>query len=163
MTPNGENSWLYAIVVSLLILGFSYFYAQMQFNPEEVAKNIQQYGGFIPGIRPGAPTLDYLQKVTRRITFFGAIYLTLIALVPSVLFSIFSIGNETLVNAMTSTGMLIIVSVALEFDKQLQSLMILQLQFQKMLTEQRLLRSHHSKSLFMKMQIPLPTNMKNFP
>ena len=125
MTPNGENSWIYAIIVSLLILGFSYFYAQMQFNPEEVAKNIQQYGGFIPGIRPGAPTLDYLQKVTRRITFFGAIYLTLIALVPSVLFSIFSIGNETLVNAMTSTGMLIIVSVALEFDKQLQSLMMM--------------------------------------
>ena len=76
MTPNGENSWLYAIIVSLLILGFSYFYAQMQFNPEEVAKNIQQYGGFIPGIRPGAPTLDYLQKVTRRITFRQDFWLT---------------------------------------------------------------------------------------
>ena len=119
MTPNGDNAWLYAIVVSFLILGFSYFYAQMQFNPEEVSKNIQQYGGFIPGIRPGAPTLDYLKKVTRRITFFGAVYLTIIALVPSVLFSIFSIGNATLMNAMTSTGMLIIVSVALEFDKVL--------------------------------------------
>lgn len=125
MTPNGDNAWLYAIFVSLLILGFSYFYAQMQFNPEEVSRNIQQYGGFIPGIRPGAPTLDYLKKVTRRITFFGAVYLTLIALIPSVLFSIFSIGNQTLVNAMTSTGMLIIVSVALEFDKQLQSLMMM--------------------------------------
>ncbi|MBO5224303.1 MAG: preprotein translocase subunit SecY [Clostridia bacterium] len=125
MTPNGSNAWLYAIVVSLLILGFSYFYAQMQFNPEEVSRNIQQYGGFIPGIRPGAPTLDYLKKVTRRITFFGAVYLMIIALIPSVLFSIFSIGNATLVNAMTSTGMLIIVSVALEFDKQLQSLMMM--------------------------------------
>jgi preprotein translocase subunit SecY len=125
MTPNGANAWLYAIIVSFLILGFSYFYAQMQFNPEEVSRNIQQYGGFIPGIRPGAPTLDYLKKVTRRVTFFGAVYLTLIALIPSVLFSIFSIGNETLVNAMTSTGMLIIVSVALEFDKQLQSLMMM--------------------------------------
>ncbi len=125
MTPNGSQAWLYAIIVSALILGFSYFYAQMQFNPEEVARNIQQYGGFIPGIRPGAPTLDYLKKVTKRITFFGAVYLTIIALVPSVLFSIFSIGNETLVNAMTSTGMLIIVSVALEFEKQLQSLMMM--------------------------------------
>lgn len=125
MTPNGDNAWLYAIIVSILILGFSYFYAQMQFNPEEVSRNIQQYGGFIPGIRPGAPTLDYLKKVTRRITFFGAVYLTIIALVPSVLFSIFSIGNATLMNAMTSTGMLIIVSVALEFDKQLQSLMMM--------------------------------------
>jgi preprotein translocase subunit SecY len=121
MTPNGDNAWLYAIIVSILILGFSYFYAQMQFNPEEVSRNIQQYGGFIPGIRPGAPTLDYLKKVTRRITFFGAVYLTIIALVPSVLFSIFSIGNATLMNAMTSTGMLIIVSVALEFEQALQS------------------------------------------
>ena len=50
MTPNGDNAWLYAIIVSILILGFSYFYAQMQFNPEEVSRNIQQYGGFIPGI-----------------------------------------------------------------------------------------------------------------
>ncbi|MBE5731696.1 MAG: preprotein translocase subunit SecY [Clostridiales bacterium] len=125
MTPNGSHAWLYAIIVALLILAFSYFYAQMQFNPEEVSRNIQQYGGFIPGIRPGAPTLDYLKKVTKRVTFFGAVYLTLIALVPSVLFSIFSIGNATLVNAMTSTGMLIIVSVALEFDKQLQSLMMM--------------------------------------
>ncbi len=121
----GVGKWPYAILVSLLILGFSYFYANMQFNPEDVARNIQQYGGFIPGIRPGAPTLDYLKKVTKRITLFGAIYLMFIALVPSLLLSIFSLGNQTLVSAMTSTGMLIIVSVALEFDKQLQSLMMM--------------------------------------
>ncbi len=124
-TNLGAGTWLYALVVSVLIFVFSFFYAQIQFNPEEVSRNIQQYGGFIPGIRPGAPTLDYLKKVTKRITFFGALYLTIVALVPSILFSIFSIGNQTLVNAFTSTGMLIIVSVALEFDKQLQSLMMM--------------------------------------
>jgi preprotein translocase subunit SecY len=121
----GVGKWPYAVVVSILIFVFSFFYAQIQFNPEDVSRNIQQYGGFIPGIRPGAPTLDYLKKVTKRITFFGALYLTIVALVPSVLFSVFSIGNETLVNTFTSTGMLIIVSVALEFDKQLQSLMMM--------------------------------------
>lgn len=120
----GAGSVLYSIALALLILGFSYFYAKIQFNPEEVARNIQQYGGFIPGIRPGAPTLDYLNKVTKRITFFGAIYLAIIALIPSILIGLITGGNTTLVNAMTSTGMLIVVSVALEFDKQLQALMM---------------------------------------
>lgn len=120
----GAGTVLYSIVLALLILGFSYFYAKIQFNPEDVARNIQQYGGFIPGIRPGAPTLDYLNKVTKRITFFGAIYLAIIALVPSILIGLITGGNTTLVNAMTSTGMLIVVSVALEFDKQLQALMM---------------------------------------
>ena len=111
------------IVMALLILFFCYFYAQIQFNPEEVARNIQQYGGFIQGIRPGKPTYEYLKKVSRRITLFGAIYLAFIALIPGILFSV--LGGATLVNAMTATGMLIVVSVGLEFDKQLQSLMMM--------------------------------------
>ena len=122
----GAGSWGYSILLAALILGFSYFYAQIQFNPEEVARNIQQYGGFIPGIRPGPQTYDYLKKVTKRITFFGALYLMIIALIPSLLFSLLNeLGTGALVNAMTSTGMLIVVSVALEFDKQLQSLMMM--------------------------------------
>ena len=120
----GTGTVLYSIALALLILGFAYFYAKIQFNPEEVARNIQQYGGFIPGIRPGAPTLDYLNKVTKRVTLFGAIYLAIIALIPSILIGLITGGNTTLVNAMTSTGMLIVVSVALEFDKQLQALMM---------------------------------------
>ncbi len=116
----GSGSVVYSICVGLLILFFCYFYAQIQFNPEEVARNIQQYGGFIPGIRPGKPTYDYLVRISKRITLFGAIYLAFIAIVPSVIFSIV-LPDASLVNALSATGMLIVVSVALEFDKALES------------------------------------------
>ena len=116
----GSGTWLYAIFSGLLILFFCYFYAQVQFNPEEVARNIQQYGGFIPGIRPGKPTYEYLVRISKRITLFGAIYLAFIAIVPSVIFALV-IPNASLVNSLSATGMLIVVSVALEFDKQLES------------------------------------------
>ena len=121
----GVNTWPYAIIMALLILLFSYVYASMQFKPDEVARNLQQYGGFIPGTRPGKPTYDYINKISKRITLFGAIYLAFIALIPGLLFSFFSFGNSSLVNSMTATGMLIIVSVGLEVDKQLQSLMMM--------------------------------------
>ena len=121
----GAGKWPYAIVMALLILAFSYFYATLQFKPDEVARNLQQYGGFIPGTRPGKPTYELLNKISKRITLFGAIYLAFIALIPSLLFSFFTFGDMTLVNSMTATGMLIIVSVGLEFDKQLQSLMMM--------------------------------------
>ncbi len=120
----GVGTIAYSVVVGLLILAFSYFYAQIQFNPEEVSRNIQQYGGFIPGIRPGKPTSDYLKKISKRLTFFGAIFLAFIAIVPSIIFSLV-IKEPTLLNAFAATGMLIVVSVALEFDKQLQSLLMM--------------------------------------
>ena len=116
----GAGSWIYAILVALLILFFSYFYAQIEFNPEDISRNIQQYGGFINGIRPGKPTTEYLSRISKRLTLFGAIFLAFIALVPSVIFSAV-LDNPTLVNAFSATGMLIVVSVALEFNKQLQS------------------------------------------
>ena len=75
----GTGSVGYSILVGLLILFFSYFYAQLQFNPADVSQNIQQHGGFIPGIRPGKATTDYLKRVSNRITLFGAIYLAFIA------------------------------------------------------------------------------------
>lgn len=114
----GPLGWLYILVLCLLIFGFSFFYAQIQFNPEDVSKSIQQNGGFIPGIRPGRPTADYLKKISNRITLFGAIFLSLVAFIPSLAFSFVS---SDLVNAFSTTGILIVVSVALEFDKQLQS------------------------------------------
>ena len=117
----GVGQWLYCIVVGLLILFFSYFYAQIQFNPEEVARNIQQYGGFIPGIRPGKPTHEYLKKVTKRITLWGALFLAFIAIVPSLVFTLAFGPTSSLLNGFSATGMLIVVSVALEFEKQLQS------------------------------------------
>lgn len=118
----GTGTPIYSVLVGVLIFFFSFFYAQIQFNPEEVARNIQQYGGNITGLRPGKQTSDYLKKINKRLTLFGAIFLAIIAIVPSIIFNfIFSGASSTLVNAFSSTGMLIVVSVALEFEKQLQS------------------------------------------
>lgn len=115
----GTGSWLYMVILCVFILFFSYFYNQMQFNPDDISKSIQGNGGFILGIRPGKPTADHLKKVSNRITLFGAIYLAIVALVPSVIFK--AIGGESLVNVFSATGLLIIVSVALEFEQALQS------------------------------------------
>ena len=121
MSGTSQNEWgvfIYSTVLCLLIFAFSFFYAQMQFNPEDVSKNIQQNGGFIQGIRPGKATENYLKKISNRITLFGAIYLSLIAFVPSVVFSFVSLD---LVNVFSTTGILIVVSTAMEFEKQLQA------------------------------------------
>ena len=119
---SGSGEWygrlIYSLVLCLLIFAFAFFYAQIQFNPEDVSKSIQQNGGFIQGIRPGKPTAQYLKKINNRITLFGAIFLTLVAFIPSV---VFSWASYDLVNVFSTTGILIVVSVALELDKQLQS------------------------------------------
>lgn len=119
---SGSGEWygqlIYSVVLCLLIFAFAFFYAQIQFNPEDVSKSIQQNGGFIQGIRPGKPTAQYLKKINNRITLFGAIFLTLVAFIPSV---VFSWASYDLVNVFSTTGILIVVSVALELDKQLQS------------------------------------------
>ena len=127
-TYMGSGTPVYYILLAILILGFSYFYAQIQFNPEDVARNIQQYGGFIPGIRAGKPTSDFLKKVNNRVTLFGAVFLMLIALVPTFLFQAVAIGDGSwgspalpFANSFSATGLLIVVSVALEINKQLES------------------------------------------
>ena len=109
---------IYTVVLCILIFAFSFFYAQMQFNPEDVSKNIQQNGGFIQGIRPGKATENYLKKISNRITLFGAIYLSLVAFIPSVAFAWASLD---LVSVFSTTGILIVVSCAMEFEKQLQA------------------------------------------
>ena len=114
----GQGTWIYTIILCLLIFGFAFFYSQMQFQPDDVAKSIQQNGGFIQGIRPGKPTAEYLSKISNRITLFGAIYLSLVAFIPSMIFGWVSLD---LVNVFSTTGILIVVSVSMEFDKQLQS------------------------------------------
>ena len=121
----GSGTPVYYVFLALFILAFSYFYAQIQFNPEDVARNIQQYGGFIPGIRAGKPTSDFLKKVNNRITLFGALFLMIIALVPTFIFAAlagqysgYDLGFN---NAFSATGLLIVVSVALEINKQLES------------------------------------------
>lgn len=124
----GSGTAVYYVLLALFILGFSYFYAQIQFNPEDVSKNIQQYGGFIPGIRAGKPTSDFLKKINNRITFFGAVFLMCLSLIPTFIFRALAMGNGTWVapalpfaNSFSATGLLIVVSVALELNKQLES------------------------------------------
>ena len=117
----GAGGVVYSILVGLLILFFAYFYAQIQFNPTDISLNIQQQGGFIPGIRPGKPTTEYLSRVSKRITLFGAIFLAFIAIVPSIVFRYVAGGSLGLINAFTATGMLIVVSVAIEFNTQLEA------------------------------------------
>lgn len=118
----GSGSWIYIILVGILITFFAYFWSQVTFNPEDVSKSIQQNGGFVQGIRPGKQTADYLKKISNRITLFGALFLSVIAIIPSLLFK--SIGG-TLVGAFSATGLLIVVSTAVEFDKSLEAQMLM--------------------------------------
>ncbi len=120
----GSGTWLYIVLTALLILFFTYFYAQITFKPEDISKNIQQGGGFIEGVRPGKDTTAFLSRVSKRITLFGAIFLAFIALVPSVVFTLVGGDLTILTSAFSATGMMIVVSVALEFQKQLESQMI---------------------------------------
>ena len=119
----GAGSWAYSVVLGLLILFFAYFYAQMSFNPEDISKQIQSNGGFIPGTRPGKPTAEYLKKISNRITLFGAIFLAFIAIVPTLVFK--AIGSGGLINAFSATGMIIVVGVALEVNKALEQQLML--------------------------------------
>lgn len=128
MTANGNACGIavYNVVLAVLIFVFAYFYSQIQFNPIEISKNIQNNGGFVTGIRPGRETSEYLARVVRRITLWGAVFLTIINLIPSVLFSLLPKvlnipWNPTLVSSLSATGMLIVVSVALEFHKALEN------------------------------------------
>ncbi len=123
-SPYWYGQLIYMVVLCLLIFAFAFFYSSMQFNPEDVSKTIQQNGGFIQGIRPGKPTADYLKKISNRITLFGAIYLSLVAFIPSIISMIvvsLNIADTSLLSVFSTTGILIVVSVALELDKQLQS------------------------------------------
>ena len=113
------STWTYAIVTALFIMAFAYFYSTIQFNPIEVSKNIQQYGGFVPGIRPGKPTSLYLSKVSNRITFFSALFLAFLAMIPIVLTA------QTGTSPIQATSLLIMVSVALETAKQMESQMMM--------------------------------------
>ena len=120
----GTGSWIYILLTGALITFFSYFWAQITFNPEEVSRSIQQNGGFILGIRPGKPTSDYLKKISNRITLFGAIFLAIIAIVPSMIFKALSFTGG-LVSVFSATGLLIVVSVAVELDKALDSQLLM--------------------------------------
>ena len=115
------QSVIYMIVYFIMIIGFSYFYATIQFNPVEIANNMKKQGGFIPGFRPGKPTIDFIKRVLNRITFFGAIYLGIVALCPLIVGKI--VQNSSV--SIGGTSVIIVVGVALETVKALESQMIM--------------------------------------
>ena len=111
----------YSILYFLLIVGFSYFYSTMAFNPIEVANNLKKNGGFIPGLRPGKPTADFLIRVLNKITMFGALYLSVIAIAPIITGNL--VGYSSL--AIGGTSVIIVVGVALETVKQMEAQMLM--------------------------------------
>ena len=132
--PQWADSWImrvfdttsipYAVLYFLLIVFFSYFYSTVQFNPIEIANNLKKNGGFIPGFRAGKPTSEFIQKVLTKITLFGALYLAIIAITP-ILISHFSETARNSGISLGGTSIIIVVSVALETIKQLESQLLM--------------------------------------
>ena len=114
---------VYSVVYCLLIILFSYFYNTIQFNPVEVANNLKKNGGFIPGFRPGKPTSDFLSKVISRLTMFGAIYLGIVALLPTIVGNIMALFKSSAGSSLGigGTSVIIVVGVALETVKALEA------------------------------------------
>ena len=113
-------SWIYQLIFMVMIFGFTFFYSSISFNPVEIAKNIQNNGGMIPGIRQGKPTSDFIKKISGRITCFGAIYLAILAVIPT---AIYAIAGVTL--SFAASSLMIAVSVAMETMRQLESEMMM--------------------------------------
>ncbi|MEG4811987.1 preprotein translocase subunit SecY [Microcoleus sp. F8-D3] len=123
LSPNGPTPWAYALFYLTLILFFSYFYASLIVNPVDMSQNLKKMGASIPGIRPGQKTSDYVEKVLNRLTFLGAIFLGLVAIVPTAVES--AIGVQTF-RGFGATSLLILVGVAIETAKQIQTYVISQ-------------------------------------
>jgi len=122
-----HSSWFYYVCYTLLVIFFAYFYTSVQYNPNEIADNLQKQGGFIPGTRPGPTTAAFIGKVLSRITLPGSIFLSAIALFPSLLllFSIFKNVPSSLIYLMGGTSLLIIVSVDLDIMKRIESYLLM--------------------------------------
>jgi preprotein translocase subunit SecY len=118
--PQGPNPWLYFILSAILILLFTYFYTSIIFNPVDLAENLKKQGGFVPGIKPGAKTAEYIEQVVERITLPGAIFLTVIALMPIIIARLINVPF-----AFGGTSLLIVVGVALDTMAQMQQHLLL--------------------------------------
>ena len=117
-----QRSVVYIVLYALLILAFAYFYASIQFNPIEIANNLKKNGGFIPGFRPGKPTSDFITKALGKVTFVGAVFLGIVALVPLIVGAI----STNLSNvALGGTSVIIVVGVALDTVKQMEAQMLM--------------------------------------
>jgi len=132
--PRWRDGWLmqvldtntipYMVLYFLLIVFFSYFYSTVQFNPVEIANNLKKNGGFIPGFRAGKPTSEFIQKVLTKITLFGAIYLAIVAISPIIVSAVSPVAAAAGIS-MGGTSIIIVVSVALETIKQLESQLLM--------------------------------------
>ena len=116
-----QTHWLYSVLYFVLIVAFSYFYIAIQYNPVEMANNLQKNNGAIPGIRPGKPTADFISRIIGKITFIGAIFLGIIALLPTIIGAVSGIQGVTI----GGTTVIIVVSVALETARSLESQMMM--------------------------------------
>ena len=119
-TNMNQSSWLYMLICALLIIAFTYFYTSITFNPQDIAKNIQQQGGHIPGIRSGNATVQYLTKTSNRLTLFAAIFLAILATIPSAL----SVWQSVSI-PFGASSILIAVSVALETVRQVEGQLVM--------------------------------------
>lgn len=113
------NSWQGLIISTVLIVLFTYFYTQISFDPRRISENLREYGGFVPGVRPGQPTTEHLSRITNRITLWGALFLGLVNAAPQLLGAITGIGQLALV--FSGTGLLIVVGVSLDTLRQVES------------------------------------------
>ena len=116
-----SKSVLYMLIYFLLIIGFSYFYSTIQFNPVEISNNLKKNAGFIPGFRPGKPTADFIAKVLSKVTLFGAIYLGVVAILPLIIGKIVKVSSL----GIGGTSVIIVVGVALETVQALESQMLM--------------------------------------
>jgi preprotein translocase subunit SecY len=123
LSPNGPTPWLYALFYLVLILFFSYFYASLIMNPVDMSQNLKKMGASIPGIRPGRATSEYIERVLNRLTFLGAIFLGLVAIIPTVVESATRVPTF---RGLGATSLLILVGVAIETAKQVQTYVISQ-------------------------------------
>ncbi len=122
------QGWGYIIVYALLIVGFTFFYNIVYFDPVDISNNLKKNGGFVPGLRPGAPTAEYIKKASTRITWFGAIFLAILAVFPSFLQKIISYFSADIASInlwFGGTTVLILVGVALETVRQLESQLLM--------------------------------------
>ncbi|HEY9742601.1 MAG TPA: preprotein translocase subunit SecY [Coleofasciculaceae cyanobacterium] len=123
LSPNGSTPWLYVIVYLVLIVFFSYFYSSLIVNPVDMSQNLKKMGASIPGIRPGRTTSEYVERVLNRLTFLGAIFLGLVAVVPT---AVESATGVTTFRGLGATSLLILVGVAIDTAKQIQTYVISQ-------------------------------------
>ena len=119
-----SHGYVYTLFYIILIYFFCYFWTAITFNPKDMSENLKDYGSFIPGYRPGRRTADYLEKVMLRITFVGAAFLSLVAVIPSVVQSFFTV-DFAVASFLGGTGLLIVVSVCLDLVQKIDSHLIM--------------------------------------